>query len=128
MDPGSDTSQGDKYGVWMALPTTLRCSDMPLYDGVVDSERRAGGGGGKGGGGVELRQGSVGRAGVGQALERLDGNGAAAAFYEVWGIARTITKSFNAGCLTPMFVGVWALNCHNLYSVGNGTNGGVRVI
>ena len=55
---------------------------MPLYDGVVDSERRAGGGGGKGGGGVELRQGSVGRAGVGQALERLDGNGAAAAFYD----------------------------------------------
>ena len=34
MNPGSEASQGDKDGVTCG---PLRCSDVPLYDSVVDS-------------------------------------------------------------------------------------------
>jgi hypothetical protein len=38
MDPGSESSQGDKVGGWWGVTYgPLRCSDVPLYDSVADS-------------------------------------------------------------------------------------------
>ena len=36
MNPGSEASQGDEDGEGGCYLPTLRCSDVPLYDSVVD--------------------------------------------------------------------------------------------